>query len=91
MSKSKTEFVSSFTAHHHNTLSNVRKEVKVTLLTEANETKHKETHLMKKSISNIFSFNREMLIRISIQSKIIKSINFKGMDTNTKKMKFIKK
>ena len=132
MSKSKTEFVSSFTAHHHNTLSNVRKEVKVTLLTEANETKHKETHLMKKSINaksnvslnshrnlskkigmspKIISFamfdkppltakiklsnksplNREMLNRISNQSKIIKSINFKGMDTNTKKMKFIKK
>ena len=132
MSKSKTEFVSSFTAHHHNTLSNVRKEIKVTLLTEANETKHKETHLMKKSInaksnvslnshrnmskkigmspkivsfamfdrppltakiklSNKSPLNREMLNRISNPSKMIRSINFKGMDTNTKKMKFIKK
>ena len=132
MSKSKTEFVSSFTAHHHNTLSNVRKEIKVTLLTEANETKHKETHLMKKSInaksnvslnshrnmskkigmspkivsfamfdrppltakiklSNKSPLNRELLNRISNPSKMIRSINFKGMDTNTKKMKFIKK
>ena len=45
----------------------------------------------KIKLSNKSPLNREMLNRISNQSKIIKSINFKGMDTNTKKMKFIKK
>ena len=45
----------------------------------------------KIKLSNKSPLHKEMNVHASNPSRIIKSINFKGMDVNTKKMKFVKK
>lgn len=45
----------------------------------------------KIKLSNKSPLHKEMNVHASNPSRIIKSINFKGVDVNTKKMKFVKK